>query len=335
MPTAPKQTEIIVYVPTEAVLHEAVAKCKGLTIKGVDDKEGYQAVHRARVDLKKCRTEIENSRKQHKAEILERGRKIDDEAKRLTSIIEPTERELEAEQKRIDGEKYLIQREAEEAQRRENAKVIDDRVRKLAAVGDHTSPSIVGQWTDAGFHAHLSEATNAHEEKQRAAKEEAERLERERAQMAEERRLLDIETARQREEAKRLADERAKIEAAQRIERDNQLVRDARQTVRTDEDDLFDGFVVAPNAAEVEFEEASSSPHIDVPPLSGISAAALDRTEATQAEIARARRLYADRSNDDIEVDDDAACSVGEDGVWIAAWVWLETLEPEQAEPFE
>lgn len=44
---------------------------------------------------------------------------------------------------------------------------------------------------------------------------------------------------------------------------------------------------------------------------------------ATPDEIERARDEYAFGSNDQIEIDDGAAASRGEGGLWIAAWVWL------------
>ena len=48
----------------------------------------------------------------------------------------------------------------------------------------------------------------------------------------------------------------------------------------------------------------------------------LDR--ATPEEIARARRLYGE--DGEVEIDDDAPVlrGVPEDGFWVQAWVWLE-----------
>lgn len=47
----------------------------------------------------------------------------------------------------------------------------------------------------------------------------------------------------------------------------------------------------------------------------------LEPDRATEEEIRRARRDY--RHDDDLEVDDNAIASRGEDGVWVQAWVWL------------
>jgi hypothetical protein len=41
---------------------------------------------------------------------------------------------------------------------------------------------------------------------------------------------------------------------------------------------------------------------------------------ATEAQIKEAREKYA---SDDVEVDETAFASHGDDGVWVQAWVWL------------
>jgi len=47
---------------------------------------------------------------------------------------------------------------------------------------------------------------------------------------------------------------------------------------------------------------------------------------ATEEEIKEARELY---QTDDIEIDDGAKASRAEgEGLWVAAWVWLERREP-------
>jgi hypothetical protein len=44
--------------------------------------------------------------------------------------------------------------------------------------------------------------------------------------------------------------------------------------------------------------------------------------------LARARADYEVGSDDDIEIDEDAAVSKGEGGCWVAAWVWVAVPEP-------
>ena len=51
------------------------------------------------------------------------------------------------------------------------------------------------------------------------------------------------------------------------------------------------------------------------------------RHRATLDEIEAARKAYAHGSDDNVEVDDDALVSRGEDGVWVQAWVWVRNTE--------
>ena len=50
-------------------------------------------------------------------------------------------------------------------------------------------------------------------------------------------------------------------------------------------------------------------------------------TYATEEEIQRARDKYALGSNDDIEIDDNALVSRGDEGCFVQAWVWLKDEE--------
>lgn len=56
---------------------------------------------------------------------------------------------------------------------------------------------------------------------------------------------------------------------------------------------------------------------------------------ATNAEINRARQEYANNSDDNIEIDEEAKASRGDDGVWVAAWVWLADNEEEEEDDNE
>jgi hypothetical protein len=50
----------------------------------------------------------------------------------------------------------------------------------------------------------------------------------------------------------------------------------------------------------------------------------IQRQVASPEQIARARAEYADNSDDNIEIDDDALVVPGGDsGCWIQSWVWL------------
>lgn len=48
--------------------------------------------------------------------------------------------------------------------------------------------------------------------------------------------------------------------------------------------------------------------------------------KATDDEIRQARELY---GSDEIEIDDNAAASRADEGIWVAAWVWLSAEDRE------
>lgn len=48
-----------------------------------------------------------------------------------------------------------------------------------------------------------------------------------------------------------------------------------------------------------------------------------DRPRATPDQIDEAREMYAQGSDDNIEIDDDALVSEGDGGAWVQAWVWV------------
>jgi hypothetical protein len=51
-----------------------------------------------------------------------------------------------------------------------------------------------------------------------------------------------------------------------------------------------------------------------------VSKKRFDPKDATPAEIAAAREQY---GSNDVEIDEGAAASRADNGVWVAAWVWL------------
>ena len=50
-------------------------------------------------------------------------------------------------------------------------------------------------------------------------------------------------------------------------------------------------------------------------------------SERIERSIANARRDFADRSDNDIEIDEHPAVSESKSGCWIAAWVWVPDIE--------
>lgn len=228
------------YPIAEAAIEELAEQYGDLTIAGLQDKGGYEQVHKARMVVKGYRVDIEKTRKELKAEVLERGRAIDSRAKELTALISPVEAHLEAEEKAYTEAHEAIKREAEE--KRQAALV--DKVNRLAAVGFQSTTYAVESWTDEQFETTLAEATKAHaaEQERLAAEREAE------AKAEAERQRVAAEQAEaQRAEAKRLAEEREKLEAEQRKLAEEkariaqeQRERDAAEKARQDERDRIE-----------------------------------------------------------------------------------------------
>jgi len=199
----------VVYEQNEATLTAAVEQSRGLRIDGPEDRKGYAAVHAARMRLKGYRTSIEATRKDLKAGALEYGRRVDAEAKRLTAIVEPTELELEAEQKRVDAERERIKAEAEAARKAQ----LDERVAAFTALGYTVAPSVVAELSEADYQDALAVAQAEHAAQRERERVEAEAKAREQAaaQAAIEAQRKADEEAR-RVERERLAAERAELE---------------------------------------------------------------------------------------------------------------------------
>lgn len=217
-PVAPFRIEPVTY----PVLAEAIAKLADqylpLRIAGVDDRDGFTAVHAARMEIKSLRVNVEKRRKELKASALEYGRKVDDAAKKLVDLLSPIEGHLEGEENRIHAEKERLRRAAEEEKRR----VTQARVDQLVALGAKIDLVALSEMTEEQFAERLAKETQLTAERDRLAKLEAERLE---AERAERQRLEDLEAAERAKLAKQQAEERAEERRrldAERAELDRQ-----------------------------------------------------------------------------------------------------------------
>lgn len=86
-------------------------------------------------------------------------------------------------------------------------------------------------------------------------------------------------------------------------------------------------FLTPEDAEAARVADAELAPYRQVVELTAVLPRSGDC--ATSEEIDRARRLYADRSDDNIEVDDNALASRGMpgEGLWVQAWVWLPPVD--------
>lgn len=96
-------TEVAERFKDKAVnIQEVAKKNKGLTIKDLDDKEGYEKVFAGIQELTKARTALTGFAKALRDEYTAKNRAIRDIEKNYLEIIEPVETELRAERSRID-----------------------------------------------------------------------------------------------------------------------------------------------------------------------------------------------------------------------------------------
>lgn len=207
------EQQVAEWSATDAALHEAVKATDGLTIAGHVDgpKAGYRAVEAARKALKTHRTGIENRRKELKAPILDLGRKVDEEAKRLTAIVEPRERELDKDSEAYEAEQARIALEAADAKRR----MVEERLAIMAKYGIAPNLSLVDSATPEEWSAKV--AGWEEEAAEAARKAEEERIERERLEAERKAEADRLEAERAAERAKEKAERERLEKAAQRM----------------------------------------------------------------------------------------------------------------------
>lgn len=192
------------YNLTTAKIAELAKAYLPLKIAGVNDKQGYLQVHKARMEVKGLRVAVDKKRKELNADSQEYIRAVNGYAKQITAALAPIEAHLEAEEKAVDEE---IERAKAEAQR-----IADERnqgrLNALLAVGAEIPLAQVVLMDEPTFQSYLALATKAHEDaKAKAAQEAAEAEAKAQAEAAEKAR-------KDKEEADRIA----KIKAEQAAE---------------------------------------------------------------------------------------------------------------------
>ncbi len=136
------KTEVAEYKPIEASLSALRNKYQGVVFQ-VSTTEGDKEARAARKELVGLRTSLEDKRAEIKKPILELGRAIDAEAKRITSEIEalekPIDEQIKAEEQRKAAEK-AAREAAEKAEREAKEKAekarIDGIKAKIKAITD-------------------------------------------------------------------------------------------------------------------------------------------------------------------------------------------------------
>jgi hypothetical protein len=187
-------------------------KYKALTIKDINDKEGYRAVDVARKELKAARIEIEKAGKSLREETNAFNKRVIAKEKELVAIVEPIEIDLKEKQDAIDAEKIMIVRRA----------AMPERIEKLKALEVVIADEFLLTLTDEEFNGFLNQETAKYLATQKA-KMDAEKMENERKQREEQerldadrRKLEDEKLEAEREKQRQIELEKAKVEAAEK-----------------------------------------------------------------------------------------------------------------------
>ncbi|KKL46063.1 hypothetical protein LCGC14_2349400, partial [marine sediment metagenome] len=101
-------TELKKYNITDKYIASLSEHAMTLKVKDVNDNAGCKIIHQARMKIKVTRIEVEDKRKEFKAESLRFGRAVDGEAKRITALLKPIEDHLAGQEKIVEGEKIRI-----------------------------------------------------------------------------------------------------------------------------------------------------------------------------------------------------------------------------------
>jgi len=235
-----KIEELVKYSVTDAALETYRKEFLPLTVKGLDDVEGYEKVREARLFIKGERVNVEKRRVELKEESLRYGRAVDAEAKRITDAILEVENHLIAEQKKIDDEKARIKFEKEQREK------LPERQARLAELDATLTEAELLTLDDVAF----AEVVNA----LMAKKLEQQRIEQEKKEFA-----LAEEKARIEAEKKAIEDQRLEAEREARHQTEIQKAKekaaeDARIQAEIDAKRKEDERIAAEVAAKAEAE---------------------------------------------------------------------------------
>lgn len=236
-------TSVVVYSVTPARIAELNQMYECLTITGIDDKAGYEAVHSARMNIKGLRVKVQHEeaaqKKRAKDYIAIFLNKVDKGAKEVYEGLAPIEDYLKTEEETYTAAKDEAK---EEAARLKKAN-LQDRIDRLAAY-DYVHPDVFDlEKMDAVlFYEILKKASIDFEHEQvrleeeakaQAEKDEADRIEKDRiaAELAEQKAdnerikaeqeaaqaIIDAERAELQAEKDRIAAEKLAVERADEI----------------------------------------------------------------------------------------------------------------------
>lgn len=125
------QREVAKLDTNMVAIAELKEKYKGLTIKDVNDKEGYKAMKAAKADIRSKRTKVEAKRKEINADFIAYQRGVNEKAKEYTGLLVEIETPIDTALEQY--EKW--EKEEEERKEKEASRVLDERVAALLEAG--------------------------------------------------------------------------------------------------------------------------------------------------------------------------------------------------------
>jgi hypothetical protein len=202
----------------EPLLRSLVEEYSGLSIDGVDDKEGFKKVDDARKRLKQERVQLEKDGYNTREKAIAFQKAVIEKERSLVSIIKPLEDKFLSMTQKVNEEKERIKKEKEEAENRR----IQARIDALNQYNYAVDYSMISKIDDQEFEIMLSNVKADYEEEQKKIA--AKKAEEEEARRQEEERLkaerIEIERLRKEHEEKEkaLAEEREQIRKQQEEE---------------------------------------------------------------------------------------------------------------------
>lgn len=136
-------TQIAEYSQTENALAELAGRYKGVLFD-VTTRDGMADARKGRAELRTLRTSLEDKRKELKAGVLERGRLIDGEAKRITESLKELEEPIS-----VQITEYETRKERERAEKERLEKERVDAIHQAIAGLNAIVPSMAGKGSAA------------------------------------------------------------------------------------------------------------------------------------------------------------------------------------------
>jgi hypothetical protein len=111
-------TQVVEYNITDAAISKMSDQYMGLFINGIDDKEGFDKVHEARMVVKNHRVAVHKREQEYKDQLNAKKKEVVGEAKRIYALLEPIETHLQTEENKVIQEKERKKREKIEAEQK-------------------------------------------------------------------------------------------------------------------------------------------------------------------------------------------------------------------------